>query len=443
MPSPQAVWQDVVAAIPPGGQIWTWISDYPPEPSRLSFQGDGAVVLHLHAHRHVASMLADNNEPLWRDALLVAANKLDVPKLYVAFDVTVESRPGAEAAAGSDPLNEDMTFESFIVGDCNRYAHAAAQAVADTPGRRGNNPLVLWGSTGLGKTHLLSAIGHRLNARSQGRRVRYMTAEAFTNAYIHAVRTGKTEAFHQSYRRDLDALLVDDVHFLARGERTQEEFFNGFNELMQRGVQVVLTCEDRPERTGLDKRVVSRLLQGLVVDMLPPDRETYAAIVLQHAERVGVELPAEAVSMLGVGDFREAIGLVKQLALWRSLQPDAPLTLAMLRALVPTLFRPPEAAPPTAEAVIKCVAHNYHISEQELKGDNKAKKYSEPRLVAYYLVRFDCSFSFPEIAKLFKRDAATVQYGVKRITQRLEVDPDLRLKVELIRRCLRQSSPPR
>ncbi|MFM2162401.1 MAG: hypothetical protein RLZZ383_1913, partial [Pseudomonadota bacterium] len=149
MPSPQAVWQDVVAAIPPGGPIWTWISDFPPEPNRLSYQGDGAVVLHLQAHRHVASMLAESEDPLWRDALLLAANKLDVPHLHVAFDVPAEVRAVPTGPAISDPLNEEMTFEAFIVGDCNRYAHAAAQAVAETPGRRENNPLVLWGSTGL------------------------------------------------------------------------------------------------------------------------------------------------------------------------------------------------------------------------------------------------------------------------------------------------------
>jgi chromosomal replication initiator protein len=441
MPSPQAVWQDVVAALPPEGSLWTWITDHPPEPIRLSFQGDGAVVLHLHAHRHVVSMLAQSEDPKWHEALRVAANTLGVPTLSVAFEVQADPlTPTVQEI--SDPLNEEMTFETFIVGDCNRYAHAAALAVADHPGRRENNPLVLWGSTGLGKTHLLTAIGHRLRARSGVRGVRYMTAEAFTNAYIHAVKSGTIQDFQRSYRQ-AGCLLVDDIHFLARGERTQEEFFNGFNELIQRGVQIVLTSEDRPERTKLDRRIVSRLLQGLVVDMLPPDMETYAAIVLQHAERMGLVLPEEAISMLGVGDFREAIGLVKQLALWLTLQPDVPLNLTLLRSLVPNLFRPPEDAPPTPSEVVQLVCRFFHVSAIELHGASKTKKFTEPRLVAYYLVRTRCGMSFPSIAAFFKRDAATVQYGVKRITQALETDPNLRLKIDLVQRELRQSNPRR
>jgi len=352
---------------------------------------------------------------------------------------SVQEAPRPAPPPAGAPLNPKYTFATFIVGESNRLAHAAAQAVAERPGQR-YNPLFLYSEVGLGKTHLLHAIGHRL--REQGLAVVYVSAEQFTNEFIDAIRRGEAEAFRQRYR-SVDALLVDDIHFLIGKEQTQEGFFHTFNELHNANRQIVLTC-DRPPRalTPLADRLRSRFEWGLIVDIQPPDLETRLAILRAKAEALGVRLPEEVLHHLGrrvYRNIRELEGALNRVVAFADLTGE-PITLALA---VRALAEPAEAHRPPLdpEEVIRTVADYYGVEVSALRGPGRHKKLALARQVAMYLLREDAGRSLTEIGRLLGgKDHSTVLHACQKIAQEIDLDPHLRQDLLALRDRLERSA---
>lgn len=334
-------------------------------------------------------------------------------------------------------LNPRYTFDTFVVGPGNRLAHAACLAVAERPART-YNPLFIYGGVGLGKTHLLHAIGHACHARRL--QVRYVSAETFTNELIEAIRRQTTESFRETYRT-VDVLLVDDVQFIAGKEFTQEEFFHTFNALHSNGAQIVLSS-DRPPRAmaTLEERLRSRFEWGLIVDIQPPDLETRVAILQQKAADRGVNLPPEVSFFIArqfQSNVRELEGALNRIVAVVTLTGQ-PLTLELAReALGEILLQPQPSITP--EAVLQAVADFYGLSLEDLTGRSRRQEVAYPRQVACYLLRQDTGLSLPQIGQLLGgRDHSTVLHACERIADLVEKGGDVYQEVQAIRERLLQ-----
>ncbi|HQZ69734.1 MAG: chromosomal replication initiator protein DnaA [Anaerolineae bacterium] len=334
--------------------------------------------------------------------------------------------PDPEASAptaGQLRLNPRYTFETFVVGPGNRLAHAAAQAVAEFPASH-YNPLFIYGGVGLGKTHLLNAIAH--GALQRGRKVRMLSSESFTNELINAIRSQSTEAFRQTYRA-ADVLLLDDIHFIAGKESTQEEFFHTFNAVHGADGQIVVTSDRPPHAIAtLEDRLRSRFQWGLLVDVQPPDLETRIAILreknLRQPQPVSdavIQLIAQAVQQ----NVRELEGALNRVVAYTQVN-RLPLTAEVAaRALEDLMIR---RAPPDPQAIIRAVAAFYVLERDELLGPRRSARIVEPRQVAMYLIREETEASYPAIGALFGgRDHTTVLHGCEKIRRLTEQDPKL------------------
>ncbi len=337
----------------------------------------------------------------------------------------LESLP--EASPPDPGLNPDYTFDAFVVGQGNRLAHAASQAVAEAPARA-YNPLFIYGGVGLGKTHLLHAIGQACYHRRM--RVLYVSAEQFTNDLIEAIRNHTTDAFRDKYR-SADVLLVDDIQFIAGKESTQEEFFHTFNALRDTGRQIVLSS-DRPPKAmvTLEERLRSRFEWGLIVDVQPPDYETRIAILRKKAARLGVEVSDAVIDFIArhiERNIRELEGALNRVLAVARLTGQ-PLTVETARgALADLLPRRKELSP---QQILEVVADYYNLSVEDLQGSRRSRKIAYPRQVAMYLLREETEASLPQIgAYLGGRDHTTVLYGYERIRARVEADDALRREV--------------
>ncbi len=331
-----------------------------------------------------------------------------------------------------DPgLNGDYTFESFVVGPSNRLAQAASQAVAEAPARA-YNPLFIHGGVGLGKTHLLHAIGHM--CYKQNMQVLYVSSETFTNDLIEAIRTHTTELFREKYRT-ADVLLVDDIQFIAGKESTQEEFFHTFNALRDTRRQIVLSS-DRPPKAmvTLEERLRSRFEWGLIVDIQPPDYETRMAILQSKAEQLHVEVPNVLLSYIATNiesNIRELEGALNRI-LAMSRLTNLPLNKQVAeKALADLLPNRPEIA---ACDIINTVATYYGLTQEEIRGARRTRRIAQPRQVAMYLIREETDASLPQIgAELGGRDHTTVLYGYERVRARMEQDNQLKREVMTIK----------
>ncbi|HID88064.1 MAG TPA: chromosomal replication initiator protein DnaA [Anaerolineae bacterium] len=331
-------------------------------------------------------------------------------------------------------LNPRYTFETFIVGSSNRMAHAAALAVAENPARQ-YNPLFIYGGVGLGKTHLLHAVGHIPLRRNL--RVLYIPSEQFTNDLINAIRTQTTEEFRHKYRQ-VDVLLVDDIQFIAGKESTQEEFFHTFNTLHEADKQIVLTS-DRPPRAiaTLEERLCSRFQWGLTVDIQPPDLETRIAILRFKSESQPVPVPSEVIEFIAhkiQHNIRELEGALNQVvahAQWMG----HPLTVETATAALRDLLVRHE--PPTLGEILAVVADFYRVDPEQLRGRGRSKGIALPRQVAMYLMRTEAHASLPQIGQeLGGRDHTTVLYGCEKIAARQETDEQLRRDLLAIKEAL-------
>ena len=324
-------------------------------------------------------------------------------------------------------LNPRYSFESFVVGSGNRLAHAACQAVAEKPARA-YNPLFLYGGVGLGKTHLLHAIGNACFAR--GLNVLYVSSEEFTNEIINAIRTHTTQAFRDKYR-SADVLLVDDIQFIAGKESTQEEFFHTFNTLHGQDKQIIVSS-DRPPKSlvTLEERMRSRFEWGLAADIQPPDLETRLAILRAKAERTARHVPneiLESVARRVQSNIRELEGALNRILAFAELSGQS-LTPELVEAALADLL--PQRQTVVPERIVELVAREWKTTAEALLGRDRSHKIAEPRQVAMYLMRKETDASLPQIGEVLGgRDHTTVMYAIDKIANQIETKTELRKRV--------------
>jgi len=334
--------------------------------------------------------------------------------------------PATEADSTASALNQKFTFDSFVVGACNQFAHAAARSVATNPSRS-YNPLFLYGGVGMGKTHLMHAIGRELIDKFTTMRVVYTSSEKFMNEMIACIRTDRMQHFHQRYR-EADALLIDDIQLLGNKERTQEEFFYTFNELHDHQKQIVISSDSPPKDIpGLLERLRSRFEWGLMADIQPPDLETKMAILDKKAEAEGVKLPDDVRTFMASktkSNVRELEGALIKLMAYSSLT-GTPINLQMASQVLKHLVHVQDRKV-TIDAIQKGVAERFQIKQSQLKEKSNTKKVVYPRQVAMYLVKELTDASLPEIGRAFGgKHHTTVIHSINKIAQTRHIDPDL------------------
>ena len=341
----------------------------------------------------------------------------------VAPVVTVQ----AGVAEGTvSALNPKYSFASFVVGSCNQFAHAAAKAVADNPAER-YNPLFIYGGVGMGKTHLMHAIGRTLADRYGSMKIIYTSSEKFMNEMIDCIKTDRMSTFHQHYRT-ADILLMDDVQVLANKERTQEEFFHTFNALHENGKQIVLSSDQPPKQTqGLTDRLRSRFEWGLMVDVQPPDLETKMAILDKKAEAEGIHLPEDVriyIATKTKSNVRELEGALVKLVAYSSVM-DSPITLGMAQQVLKQLSGTGERRV-TIELIVRAVAERFNLQPAQLKLKTNVQNIAYPRQVAMYLAKEMTPSSLPEIGRYFGgKHHTTVLHSVQKIDKLRQRDGDL------------------
>ena len=333
------------------------------------------------------------------------------------------------------PGTEDYTFERFVVGNSNKFAHAAAQAVADRPAES-YNPLFIYGESGLGKTHLLYAIAHTIHREHPDYRIVYIRGDAFTNELIRAIREGKNQEFRDKYR-SADVFLMDDVQFIAGRDSTQEEMFHTFNSLYEEKKQIVFTSDRPPkEMLRLEDRLKTRFEWGLLADIQPPDYETRVAIIKNKAIRMGVELPEEVLTYVAeniTANVRQIEGTVNKILAYRDLMGSNVDANAVTRA-VRDMFKDTTDILPTAEVIIEEVGKFYSIEDTDLRGQSRTKETSLARQIAMYLIRNMTKLSLKEIGKEFSnRDHTTVLHAIERIEDFCKSKPEIAEIVKDIR----------
>ena len=352
------------------------------------------------------------------------------------------SLPTAAPAAKPHNLNEKYTFDTFVVGSSNELAYAACQAVAKSPGTK-YNPLFIYGGVGLGKTHLMQAVGNEISRHDPSKRIEYVTSESFTNEFLQALQKKNTNAFAEKYRQ-VDVLIVDDVQFLATKERTVEEFFHTFNALHQANKQIILSSDKPPQSiNGLEDRLRSRFASGMTADIQPPDLETRAAILQRKAAAHGLALELDVIDYLArhcQSNIRELEGTLTQLIAYcelRNLQPSVAAATALLGNA--TANRP-RFRTVTPKVVIERTAAYFDLTTSDIIGPRRDKEIVGPRQITMYLMRHDLSLSFPKIGgAVGGRDHTTAMHSVSKIEQQIERDELLRSDVQAIRERLQVS----
>ncbi len=354
-----------------------------------------------------------------------------VPAKPVQETIFQDPPPAPAPAAERPKLNPKYTFENFVVGPNNQMAHAAALAVAEAPGKA-YNPLFIYGGVGLGKTHLMHAVGHYVLKKNPAARIAYVSTETFTNDLINSIRSDKMGLFRERYR-SVDILLVDDIQFIAGKERTQEEFFHTFNALYESNKQIILSS-DRPPREipTLEARLKSRFEWGLITDIQPPDYETRIAILKMNAELRGVEVPEEVLELIArliTSNIRELEGALVRLITYASLN-NVPINKTTALRALSNVFTQEQAAL-TMDDILETVARRFGVRPEQLKGKGRSKEVALPRQVAMYLIREHTGASFPEIGQFFGgRDHTTVLYAVQKIQKERKKNPELAKTLE-------------
>lgn len=340
-----------------------------------------------------------------------------------ALSNTLSATPQASMAHSAkqvafDPaLNSKYTFDSFVVGSCNQFAHAASLAVAEAPGKT-YNPLYLYGGVGLGKTHLMHACGHAIKQRNPHLKLSYLSSERFMNELINAIRYDKTQGFREKYR-SVDVLLIDDIQFMAGKERTQEEFFHTFNALYEQQKQIVISSDCPPrEIPTLEERLHSRFEWGLIADLEPPDLETKIAILKRKAETMGVAISDDVALFVASrvkNNVRELEGSLIRLVAISSLRGIS-ISKDLAKDAIRNIASEEEPGVVTIEQIQKAVAATYKISVEQLVAKNNSRQFSFPRQIAMYLCKRLTKHSFPEIGRAFGgKHHTTVIHSVEKI----------------------------
>ena len=362
--------------------------------------------------------------------------EVGLPDTQLEFLCSEPDAPASPSLAGKQArldfdavdhqLNPRYTFESFVVGASNQFAHAAAQAVAEQPSRA-YNPLFLYGGVGMGKTHLMQAVGHLIKRRNPQMRLTYLSAEKFTNEVINSLRFDRMISFRDRFR-GVDVLLVDDIQFIAGKERTQEEFFHTFNALYEQQKQIVVSSDCPPkEISAIEERLRSRFEWGLIADIQPPDLETKIAILQKKAETEHVQIPedvAEFIARSIKSNVRELEGALTRLLAYASLTGTA-ITLSTAQQVLKNIIATQEKKV-TIELIQKRVGEHFGLREQELKVRSNSKTIAYPRQIAMYLVKQLTSASLPEIGRQFGgKHHTTVLHSIRKIDTLRRSDKDL------------------
>jgi chromosomal replication initiator protein len=374
--------------------------------------------------------------------VVAAAGEVQVQAATVAAQpVRLEpTRVGAPEgpAAGATYLNARYTFSNFIVGSANRLAHAASLSVAERPGHA-YNPLFLYGGVGLGKTHLMHAIGNAVVAKFPRKRVAYATSEKFTNEFITSIQQGKIDDFRARYRR-IDLLLIDDIQFIADKERTQEEFFHTFNAIHEDGKQIVLSS-DRPPKAilTLEERLRSRFEWGLIADLTAPDLETRIAILRAKAEEQGMPITSDVIEFIArkvVSNIRELEGALNRIVAYASMGAQ-PISIELAQAVLSNVLYNPKKRQVTPERIAKAVSDYYGVGMEQLQGQKREKSIVVPRQIAMYLMREETDVSLLRIgAELGGRDHSTVLHACDKINREMQVNDEMRREVAAVRELI-------
>lgn len=435
--------------IPPQNYI-NWI-----QPIQYSHTENSSVVVCV-PNQFFKEWLEDNYLDLINSALSITAEKnlsiavtikeddtpLPLPEPVVsqttAPTLSEEPRPQQPEREGT-PLNPRYTFDQFVSGSGNQFSHAAALAVANNPAIT-YNPLFIYGGVGLGKSHLLHAVGHQILTQKPETRVCYCSAEKFMHEMVNSIRLNKMDDFRERYR-SVDVLLIDDIQFIAGRERTQVEFFHTFNSLYESHKQIVITSDKFPrEMPNLEERLRSRFEWGLIADIQPPDLETKIAILKKKAELNRINLPDEVAYFLAASDtrnIRELEGMLIRLGAYSSLQ-HIPITLAMAKDNLKDILVD-KRKEITVELIQKHVADHFNLKVADLKSDKRLKTFVQARQVAIWLCRDLTSASYPDIGNKFGgKDHSTVIHATKKIDRLMSEDPQLASMIETIRNAIIQ-----
>ncbi len=356
-----------------------------------------------------------------------------------ALRTPADDAGGSRGGAPRPRLRERYTFESFVVGPSNRLAFAAAEGVANAPGRL-YNPLFLYGAAGLGKTHLLQAIGHRLLEESL--HVVYISAEAFTNQLITAIQQRTMQEFRGRYRQT-DALLIDDIQFIAGKEQTQEEFFYTFNELHEAGHQIIITSDKSPPHIQhLEERLRTRFEWGMIADLQAPDMETRVAILRRKAAEQRTSVPDEVLQVIAArykNNIRELEGSLTRVLAYSRLTSE-PLSVNLVRSALASLEPTEPRLPPSPDLIMEMVCRYFELDTPALLSKSREKRVAYPRQIAMYLMRELGNRSLVEIGDaLGGRDHSTVHHGWRKMERALSVDPETKRDIASLRDMIEQS----
>ena len=357
------------------------------------------------------------------------AADIDVTVLGPEEAGAYRSAPGTEPAANQNILmgSEEYTFDRFIVGSSNRFAYNAALAVAEDPGKS-YNPLFLYGESGLGKTHLLYSIYHTIKEHHPDYQIIYIKGDEFTNELSEAIRLRKTDAFRQKYR-DKDLLLVDDIHFIAGKEQTQEEFFNTFNNLYEAGRQIVLTSDRPPsDMLRLEDRLRTRFEWGLMADIQPPDYETRCAIIKNKSILLGLNLPLDIIEYIAqniTASVRQLEGTIKKLMAYRDLMGNEINDENASRA-IRELIRTKDEFVPSPDVIVEETAKFYDLDPKTIMGQSRKADIVLARQVSMYIIRSITNLSLPEVGKFFGQHHTTVMHSVEKIEKTLGSNGELK-----------------
>lgn len=352
----------------------------------------------------------------------------------------VSRNTNASAAPTKKPdtnqsLNPKYTFETFIVGSHNQLAHAASQAVSKKPGQA-YNPLFIYGGVGLGKTHLMQAVGNDITRKTPDAKIIYVTSERFTNEFVASIQQGKADQFKSTYR-SVDVLLIDDIQFLAGKESTQEEFFHTFNALHQNNKQVVMTSDRLPkEIPAIEERLVSRFEWGMIADVATPDMETRLAILQTKCKEKNYSIEPEILQYIAQtiqSNIRELEGALNRLMVYCQLNNTRP-TIEQVKNILVSVITPPKKRGVSAKKIIEIVSDFYNVEPADLLKQSRKKEYVNPRQIAMYIIRKELETSLPSIGEFFGgRDHTTVIHAIDKIERIIKEKSGLKQEIDLIR----------
>ena len=371
--------------------------------------------------------------------------KFTIPEAYPEHPATnrTEHKKSPKTETSYNPaqnmLNPKYTFDTFVIGSGNRFAHAASLAVAEAPAKA-YNPLFIYGGVGLGKTHLMHAIGHYVLEHNPNAKVVYLSSEKFTNEFINSIRDNRPDDFRNKYR-NVDILLIDDIQFLAGKESTQEEFFHTFNTLHEENKQIVISSDRPPkEIPTLEDRLRSRFEWGLITDITPPDLETRIAILRKKAKAEGLEIPNEVMLYIANqidSNIRELEGALIRVVAYSSLQNkdiNADLAAEALKSIIPN--SKPKTI--TIQDIQRVVGEHFGLKMEDFKAKKRTKSVAFPRQIAMYLSRELTDFSLPKIGEEFGgRDHSTVIHAHEKITSMIEKDPIFKKQIQELENMLK------